>query len=128
MIISNPPSMPAPDESRHDVQSGGAGLLGIDGLETIVRELDTHLTPMGQAQIVTAAPGDDQSPTALLALAERHLNGNTRLQFDPLAMPFEMLPQLLPKTFPHQHPRVMHDAIGEKDLPPVSQPAAAAPC
>jgi hypothetical protein len=83
---------------------------------------------MGQAQIVTAAPGDDQSPTALLALAERHLNGNTRLQFDPLAMPFEILPQLLPKTFPHQYLRVMHNAIGEKDLPLVSQPVAAVPC
>ena len=57
----------------------------MDFLETIFRQLDEHLKPSGRAQIVTAAPGDDQLPTALLALAERHLSGSTQVRIDPLA-------------------------------------------
>ncbi|MFM9103277.1 MAG: 50S ribosomal protein L11 methyltransferase [Cyanobium sp.] len=133
MIISNPPFMPTPDDSRHYFHSGGGGLLGMDFLETIFRELDAHLAPAGQAQIVTAAPGDDQLPTALLDLAEQHLSGNTLVRIDPLALPFEMLTHHLPEGFPlasmetlnrhlrelgitHQYLCVMHYAKGEKGL------------
>ena len=133
MIISNPPFMPTPDDSRHYYHSGGGGLLGMDFLETIFRQLDEHLKPSGRAQIVTAAPGDDQLPTALLALAERHLSGSTQVRIDPLALPFEVLTHHLPEGFPlatietmngqlreqgitHQYLCVIHYAKGEKSL------------
>jgi hypothetical protein len=49
MIISNLPFMPTPDDSRHYYHSGGGGLLGMDFLETIFRQLEvlTHHLPEG---------------------------------------------------------------------------------
>lgn len=99
-IISNPPFMPSPPDSSHYFHSGGGGILGMDFLENIFRQLDDHLSPDGHAQFVTAAPGDDNLPTALLALANQHLSGCTRVKIDPLAIPFETLTHHLPEGFP----------------------------
>ena len=63
MIISNPAFPPTTDDSRHDVHFGEVALLGMNVLDTIVRELDAHLTSIGQPLIVTAAPGGDPLPS-----------------------------------------------------------------
>lgn len=98
-IISNPPFMPTPVDSSHYLHSGGGGILGLDFVENIFSRLDEHLAPHGHAQLVTAAPGDDKLPTALLALANRYLTGGTLVKIDPLAISFEVLEQHLPDGF-----------------------------
>lgn len=130
-IISNPPFMPTPPDSDHYFHSGGGGILGLDFLENIFRELDAHLTENGMAQIVTAAPGDHKLPTTLLELAETYLSGTTTVIIDPLALPFEVLTHHLPdgitddkmaavtqelqeKGISHQYLCVIHYNKGEK--------------
>lgn len=95
-IISNPPFMPDPPNSEHYYHSGGGGILGMDFMENIFRQLDEHLVPGGHAQVVTAAPGDDKLPTALMNLIDTHLNGNAELVIDPLRFSFEVLKHHLP--------------------------------
>ncbi|MFM8277956.1 MAG: 50S ribosomal protein L11 methyltransferase [Cyanobium sp.] len=99
-IISNPPFMPSPPDGQHYFHSGGGGLLGMDFLANIFRELDDHLTPNGHAQIVTAAPGDDQLPTALLHLIERHLSGSAKVIIDPYSIPLDSVTHHLPQGVP----------------------------
>jgi hypothetical protein len=99
-IISNPPFMPSPPNSSHYFHSGGGGILGMNFLANIFRQLDDHLTAGGHAQFVTAAPGDDNLPTALLALVDHYLIGCARVKIDPIAIPFEVLTHHLPEGFP----------------------------
>ncbi len=132
-IISNPPFMPTPPDSDHYFHSGGGGILGLDFVEKLLSQLDTHLAPDGQAQIVTAAPGDDKLPTAFMELAEIHLSGNTSLVIDPTAFSFDVLKHHLPegisdqtmtavsrqlqeKGITHQYLFVMHYEKGEKSI------------
>lgn len=132
-IISNPPFMPTPPNSSHYFHSGGGGILGLDFLANIFRQLDAHLTPTGHAQFVTAAPGDDQLPTALLALADKHLSGSTDVIIDPLVIPMSTLTHHLPAGLPveeiatineelqaqgitHQYLCVIHYSKGEKGV------------
>lgn len=95
-ILSNPPFMPSPPDAEHYFHSGGGGLLGMDFLERILVGLDQHLVAGGRAQCVTAAPGDGELPTALIALIERHLRGAATLIVDPLRLPFGDLAHHLP--------------------------------
>lgn len=95
-ILSNPPFMPSPPGAEHYFHSGGGGLLGMDFLERILAGLDQHLVAGGRAQCVTAAPGDGELPTALIALIERHLRGAATLVVDPLRLPFDDLAHHLP--------------------------------
>lgn len=95
-IISNPPFMPTPANSEHYFHSGGGGILGMDFLDKILRQLDEHLQSAGRAQIVTAAPGDDKLPTALIELMEMHLSGAAELVIDPLRFSFDVLKHHLP--------------------------------
>lgn len=83
-IMSNPPFMPTPEGAEHYFHSGGGGILGLDFLENIFRELDDHLKPSGHAQIVTTAPGDNQLP------------------IDPQRIDFKLLAQHLPTTLARQ--------------------------
>jgi release factor glutamine methyltransferase len=132
-IISNPPFMPSLPDSNHYFHSGGGGILGMDFLANIFRHLDEHLAPGGHAQFVTAAPGDDSLPTALLALVDQHLSGCTRVKIDPLAIPFDVLTHHLPEGFPgakieattqqlqaqgitHEYLCLIHYAKGEKTV------------
>lgn len=64
MIISNPAFPPTPDDSRHDGHSRKSALLGMDVLDTIVRELDANLTSLCQPLIVIVAPGGELHPSA----------------------------------------------------------------
>lgn len=132
-IISNPPFMPTPPGFDHYFHSGGGGILGMDFLENIFRQLDEHLSAAGHAQFVTAAPGDDKLPTALLSLVDHYLSGCTRVKIDPLAISFEALNNHLPEHCPatameaanqqlqtqgitHQYLCVIHYAKGEKSV------------
>ncbi|MFO0000596.1 MAG: hypothetical protein ACK559_05665, partial [bacterium] len=71
MIISNPAFATTPADSRLDVHSGEGALLGMDVLDTIVRELDARLTSLGQPLIVTVAPGGDPLTSAPPTPAEQ---------------------------------------------------------
>lgn len=132
-IISTPPFMPSPPDSSHYFHSGGGGILGMDFLANIFRQLDDHLAPGGHAQFVTAAPGDGNLPTALLELVDHYLSGRTRVKIDPLAISFEVLTHHLPEGFPaasleatnqqlqaqgitHQYLCLIHYAKGEKSV------------
>ncbi|MEK8015494.1 MAG: methyltransferase [Candidatus Parabeggiatoa sp.] len=132
-IISNPPFMPTPPDSNHYLHSGGGGILGLDFVEKIFSRLDEHLAPNGHAQIVTAAPGDNQLPTTLLELANTYLTGSTLIKIDPLAFSFKVLKHHLPEGFSaekiaevnqqlqekgisHQYLCVIHYAKGEKSI------------
>ena len=87
-IISNPPFEPTPPEMEYFYHSA-AGPYGLDFLEKIFRELDTHLTDNGHAQIVTASPGDIQKPSLLLELISEHLAGSTTVLLNPFLMTFD---------------------------------------
>jgi release factor glutamine methyltransferase len=132
-IMSNPPFMPTPPDATHYLHSGGGGILGLDFVEKIFSQLDAYLAADGQAQIVTAALGDDRMPTTLLALAEMYLSGSTSVIIDPFAVPFEVIKHHLPdgiedekmedirrqlqeKGISHQYLCVIHYAKGEKAL------------
>jgi len=132
-IISNPPFMPTPPDSAHYFHSGGGGILGLDFVEKIFSQLDAHLEPNGRAQIVTAAPGNDKLPTALMELAEIHLSGSTSLVIDPISFSFDVLKHHLPegisdetmamlgqqlqeKGISHQYLCVIHYVKGEKSI------------
>ena len=91
LVISNPPFMPSPPGDEHYFHSGGGDLLGIDFLDRICRELDAHLMPNGEALIVTAAPGDDQLPTAFIDVIERRLSGGAGLIVDPIKFSFDVV-------------------------------------
>lgn len=97
-IMSNPPFMPSPPNSEHYFHSGGGGLLGMDFVDKILSQLDEHLVVGGRAQIVTAAPGDDQLPTALMSLMATHLSGTAELVIDPIRLSFEVLQHHLPDS------------------------------
>lgn len=97
-IMSNPPFMPSPPDSEHYFHSGGGGILGMDFVDKILRQLDAHLVSGGRAQIVTAAPGDSQLPTALMELIEIHLSGTAELVIDPIRFDFEVLQHHLPTS------------------------------
>ncbi len=99
-IISNPPFVPTLPNAKNYLHSSGGGVLGMDFVEKILRQLDHHLTPQGHAQIVTSAPGDDKLPTVLIQLADSLLIGSTELVIDPLTFPFELLQRYLPEGFP----------------------------
>lgn len=115
-IISNPPFMPTPIDSTHYFHSGGGGILGIDFLEKIFSGLDTHLEPNGHAQIVTAAPGDDQLPTTLLELADKYLTGNTLVKIDPLALPFTVLTHHLPEGIGSKKIEEINELLEQKGI------------
>jgi hypothetical protein len=95
MIISNPAFPPTTDDSRHDVHSGEGALLGMDVLDTIVRELGAYLTSLGQPLIVTGAPGGDPLPSAPPTPAEQTMSSNTQLRINPLRLPLKMLSHLV---------------------------------
>ena len=99
-IISNPPFMPSPPDGTHYHHSGGGGILGMDFLENIFRELDVHLNSSGHAQFVTAAPGNDQMPTVLISLIKRYLGGAAHIIIDPSPIPFHALTHHLPQNVP----------------------------
>jgi hypothetical protein len=71
--------------------------LVLDFPEKILQQLDDHLIPGGRAQIVTAAPGDDQLPTALIELMEKNLTGTSELVIDPIRYSFDVLQHHLPE-------------------------------
>ena len=95
MIISNPAFPPTTDDSRHDVHSRKAALLGKDVLDTIVRELDANLMSLSQPLIVSAAPGGDPLPSAPPTPAEQTMSSNTQLRINPLRLLFKMLSHLV---------------------------------
>ena len=97
-VISNPPFMPTPPDAEHYFHSGGGGILGMDFMDKILQQLDQHLIPGGRAQIVTAAPGDDQLPTALTERIATHLSGSAELVIDPLRLSFDVLQHHLPEN------------------------------
>jgi release factor glutamine methyltransferase len=97
-IMSNPPFMPSPPNSEHYYHSGGGGILGMDFMNHILSQLDDHLVLGGRAQIVTAAPGDDKLPTALMELMEIHLSGTAELVIDPIRFSFDVLQHHLPDS------------------------------
>ena len=95
-IMSNPPFMPTPPDSAHYFHSGGGGILGMDFIDKILQQLDEHLAPGGRAQIVTAAPGNDKLPTALIERIGTHLSGSAELIIDPIRFSFDVLKHHLP--------------------------------
>ena len=97
MIISNPAFPPTLDDSQHDVHAGEDALLGMEILDTIVRDLDAHFTSLGQPLIVIAAPGDDPLPSASAppTPAVQPLSGNTQLRIHPLGLLFKMMTYLM---------------------------------
>jgi len=97
-IISNPPFMPTPPDFAHYFHSGGGGILGLDFLEKILKQLDNHLAPGGWGQIVTAAPGNSELPTTLLGMTETYLSGHTEVIIDPLPLPFTVLTHHIPDS------------------------------
>lgn len=61
----------------------------MDFLDKLFAGLDAHLANEGHAQIVTAAPGNEQAPTLLLDLIQQRLTGTTTLLLNPSVMTFD---------------------------------------
>jgi release factor glutamine methyltransferase len=87
-IVSNPPFEPTPPKMEYFYHSA-AGPYGLDFLDKIFADLDRYLTEDGRAQIVTAAPGNNEKPTLLLDLIEKHLSGKTTVLLNPYIMTFD---------------------------------------
>lgn len=87
-IMSNPPFEPTPPAMDYFYHSA-AGPYGLDFLDKLFVGLDEHLADEGHAQIVTAAPGDQQAPTLLLDLIRQRLAGSTTLLLNPDLMSFD---------------------------------------
>lgn len=87
-IFSNPPFEPTPPAMDYFYHSA-AGPYGLDFLDKLFAGLDEHLADQGHAQIVTAAPGNQQEPTLLLDLIRQHLSGSTTVLVNPYAMTFD---------------------------------------
>lgn len=87
-VISNPPFEPTPPGMDYFYHSA-AGPYGLEFLDKIFAELDTHLTAQGCAQIVTAAPGNQEEPTLLLDLIRERLPGSATVLVNPYAMTFD---------------------------------------
>lgn len=66
-----------------------AGPYGLDFLDKLFAGLDEHWADNGHAQIVTAAPGDQQAPTLLLDLIQQRLSGSTTVLLNPYLMTFD---------------------------------------
>jgi len=115
-IMSNPPFMPSPPNSEHYYHSGGGGILGMDFMENIFRELDDHLAPGGRAQIVTCAPGNDALPTALIDLIETHLSGSAELVIDPIRYSFDVLKHHLPDSVADESMEAVSKELQDKGI------------
>lgn len=87
-IISNPPFEPTPPGMDYFYHSA-AGPYGLDFLDKLFAGLDEHLADQGHAQIVTAAPGNQQEPTLLLELIRQRLSGATTVLLNPDLMTFD---------------------------------------
>jgi release factor glutamine methyltransferase len=87
-IISNPPFEPTPPAMEYFYHSA-AGPYGLDFLDKLFAGLDEHLAEQGHAQIVTAAPGNQQEPTLLLDLIRQRLSGTTTVLVNPYLMTFD---------------------------------------
>ncbi|MEZ4868167.1 MAG: 50S ribosomal protein L11 methyltransferase [Caldilineaceae bacterium] len=87
-IISNPPFEPTPPAMNYFYHSA-AGPYGLDFLDKLFAGLDEHLADDGHAQIVTAAPGNQQEPTLLLDLVRQRLSGSTTVLLNPYLMTFD---------------------------------------
>ncbi|MBX3014467.1 MAG: 50S ribosomal protein L11 methyltransferase [Caldilineaceae bacterium] len=87
-IISNPPFEPTPPAMDYFYHSA-AGPYGLDFLDKLFAGLDDHLAEGGHAQIVTAAPGNEQAPTLLLDLIRQRLAGSATVLLNPYLMTFD---------------------------------------
>lgn len=87
-ILSNPPFEPTPPGMDYYYHSS-AGPYGLDFMDKIFIGLDAHLTERGCAQIVTAAPGNKETPTLLLDLIRARLLGSTTVLVNPCPMTFD---------------------------------------
>jgi len=87
-IMSNPPFEPTPPHMDYFYHSA-AGPYGLDFLDKLFAGLDEHLAADGHAQIVTAAPGDQQAPTLLIELIRQRLSGSTTVLLNPSLMTFD---------------------------------------
>src|SRR3989344_90665 len=87
-IISNPPFEPTPPGIEYFMHSAG-GIYGLDFVEKLLKGVDKHLTEKGHAQIVTFAPGDDESPSMLIDLINKYLPGSTQLKVNPISMRYD---------------------------------------
>ncbi len=87
-ILSNPPFEPTPPGMDYFYHSA-AGPYGLDFLDKLFAGLDEHLTDRGCAQIVTAAPGNQEAPTLLLDLIRQRLLGSSTVLVNPCAMTFD---------------------------------------
>ena len=87
-IMSNPPFEPTPPGIDYFYHSA-AGPYGLDFLDKLFARLDEHLTDHGHAQIVTAAPGNQEYPTLLLKLIEERLSGTATIILNPDLMTFD---------------------------------------
>lgn len=87
-VISNPPFEPTPPGMDYFHHSA-AGPYGLDFLDKLFAGLDTHLTDQGHAQIVTAAPGNQQEPSLLIDLSKKHLSGTTTILLHPDPLTFD---------------------------------------
>jgi 16S rRNA G966 N2-methylase RsmD len=91
-IMSNPPFEPTPPGLNNFYHSD-AGIYGMDFLDNIFKELDSHLTTRGHAQFVTAAPGDAQGPFMLVDSAKKYLSGKTSIIVNPVPITFAHMAQ-----------------------------------
>ncbi|WP_204105318.1 MULTISPECIES: methyltransferase [Spirulina sp. CCY15215] len=87
-IISNPPFEPTPPGMDYFYHSA-AGPYGLDFLDKIFARLDEYLKEDGHAQIVTAAPGNQEKPTLLLDLIQKYLSGTTTVLLNPYVLTFD---------------------------------------
>ena len=86
-IFSNPPFEPTPTGAINFYHSK-AGLLGLDFVEDIFKSVDQYLEENGCLQIVTAAPGDKNTPFPLIELARKYLKGKVRVVVNPVPITF----------------------------------------
>lgn len=104
-IISNPPFVPIYPNAKRYIHSD-AGLYGIDFLVKIFRQLDNHLSKQGCAQIVTAAPGDNEGPFMLFSLIEKYLTGSTTVKINPVPLHYDYVLELLLGTNGTTQPQI----------------------
>jgi release factor glutamine methyltransferase len=86
-IISNPPFEPTPINGTNFYHSK-AGLLGLDFVESIFKSVDNFLKEDGFLQMVTAAPGNKNTPFPLIELAKTYLKGTVRIVVNPIPITF----------------------------------------
>lgn len=70
-IISNPPFEPTPHQTGYYMNSA-AGIYGLDFLDAMFAELNLHLADNGYVQMVTMAPGTEETPFLLTELFNKY--------------------------------------------------------